>query len=98
MMTKNMKTSLMRGGHREDLAPEGRVKGVYGAQNGITIIHTKRQAYYNAINIREGRARLCRVCDTPTDRRETGWADGAPIVEQVCPHCGVVYEEIVIQL
>ena len=93
-----MMTKMKENNHLEHLPKVGTVKGVYGAQSGSRIVQPKGHNYYNAINIREGRLALCRECSTPTDTRETGWVDGAPIVEQVCPSCGTVYIPIVIEL
>ena len=97
---KKLKTSSPRDlpPHMKYMPPVGRVKGVYGAQNGITIVSPKKQVYDNAINIREGRDALCIECSTPTDTRETGWVDGAPVVEQVCPKCKTVHVPVIIQL
>jgi len=84
--------------HLDDLPTHGKTMGVRGAQNGMATQFPKKQTYMNAIAISEGKDHLCRECKTPTDRRETGWSNGAPVVQYICPHCGVEYHPVVIQL
>jgi len=87
-----------KGTHLKYLPKVGTVKGVYGAQRCMAVIHPKPQKYYNAIAISDSKLALCRKCSTPTDSRETGWVDGAPVIEQICPHCSTVYVPVVIEL
>ena len=101
---KQVKDLSLRGGQlaqmlaqRDDLPSEGKSKGVYGAQNGITIMFPKKDAYRNAIAINVGKQHLC-VCGTPTDHREVGWVDGAPVMRYICPMCGTEHHPVVIEL
>ena len=97
---KQMNTSplLKDKKHMEDMPTVGSVKGVYGAQNGMATQFPKKSTYMNAIAISIGKDHLCRECKTPTDYRETGWSNGAPVMQYICPHCGVEYHPVVIEL
>jgi len=84
--------------HLDDLPTQGRIMGVRGSQNGMATQFPKKSTYMNAIAISIGKDHLCRECKTPTDYRETGWSNGAPVMQYICPHCGIEYHPVVIEL